>query len=289
MSPKRVHRARPLRPPRRPRDASPDDIKRAYRRKAREHHPDAGGDEEAFKQITHAYQVLSDPQKRARYDRFGDDGTPSSRGAGGPFFGAGFGGIGDVIDAFFGSAFSRRWRSRAAALPAGPRRARPGGAELEDVATGVQHEVEIEVASTCDVCDGAGLGVGRRARVACAPAGAPGRSSGWCAPPSGRWPPPVRAPSAPGRAVTVSDPCRRLRGEGRRVERRTLTIEVPPGVDDGDRLRVSGAGEAGRRGAPAGDLYVEVRVAPHEVFERHGHDLLADVSVPSPRRRSAAR
>jgi molecular chaperone DnaJ len=160
------------------RDASDTDIKRAYRRKAREHHPDAGGDEEAFKQITHAYQVLSDPEKRARYDRFGDDGTPGTRGAGGDPFGfgsAGFGGIGDVIDAFFGSAFSGGGGGR------GPQRSQPGRdvlapAELtlEEVATGVQHPVEIEVASTCEVCDGAGSASGA-APVACSTCGGAGQ------------------------------------------------------------------------------------------------------------------
>jgi molecular chaperone DnaJ len=264
------------------RDASDTDIKRAYRRKAREHHPDAGGDEEAFKQITHAYQVLSDPEKRARYDRFGDDGTPGTRGAGGDPFGfgsAGFGGIGDVIDAFFGSAFSGGGGGR------GPQRSQPGRdvlapAELtlEEVATGVQHPVEIEVASTCEVCDGAGSASGA-APVACSTCGGAGQVQRVVRTAFGQMATASPCPACEGAGRTVSDPCEGCGGEGRRVERRTLTIEVPPGVDDGDRLRVSGAGEAGRRGAPPGDLYVEVRVAPHDVFERHGHDLLADVTV----------
>jgi molecular chaperone DnaJ len=265
-----------------PRDASDADIKRAYRRKAREHHPDAGGDEEAFKQVTHAYQVLSDPQKRARYDRFGDDDTPGSRGAGqDPFgFGAGgFGGIGDVIDAFFGSAFGGGGGGR------GPQRTQPGRdvlapAELtlEEVATGVQHQVEIEVASVCDECDGGGSASGA-APSACDTCGGAGQVQRVVRTAFGQMATAGACPRCEGSGRTVSDPCRGCGGEGRRAEKRTVTIEIPPGVSDGDRLRVSGAGEAGRRGAPAGDLYVEVRVAPHDVFERDGYDLLADVTV----------
>jgi molecular chaperone DnaJ len=259
------------------RDASPDEIKRAYRRKAREHHPDAGGDEEAFKQITHAYQVLSDPQSRMRYDRFGDDGTPSSRG--GDPFGGGFGGIGDVIDAFFGSAFSQGGGGGRARSQPGRDVLVPLELELEDVAVGVQREIEVEVATTCDACDGAGSASGA-APARCRACGGAGQVQRVVRTAFGQMATASPCPQCAGAGHVVSDPCNGCAGEGRRVERRTLTVEVPPGVDDGDRLRVTGAGEAGRRGAPAGDLYVELRVADHEVFERHGHDLLADVSVP---------
>lgn len=261
------------------RDASPDEIKRAYRRKAREHHPDAGGDESTFKQVTHAYQVLSDPQARMRYDRFGDDGTPSTRG-GDPFAGGGFGGIGDVIDAFFGSAFSQ------GATGGRPRSQQPGRdvlvpleLELEEVATGVERELEVEVASTCEACGGAGSASGA-APTRCRGCGGAGQVQRVVRTAFGQMATATPCPECGGGGHTVSDPCGSCSGEGRRVERRTLTIEVPSGVDDGDRLRVTGAGEAGRRGAPSGDLYVELRIADHEVFERHGHDLLADVTVP---------
>jgi molecular chaperone DnaJ len=264
------------------REASSDDIKRAYRRKAREHHPDAGGDEEDFKQITHAYQVLSDPEKRVRYDRFGDDGTPNTRG-GDPFGGfgggGGFGGIGDVIDAFFGSAFGGGGGG-------GPRRTQPGRdvlvqlqLELEDVATGVQRPVEVEVAVGCDACDGAGSASGAAA-TRCETCGGAGQVQRVVRTAFGQMATASPCPRCDGGGRTVDDPCTACGGEGRRLERRTLTVEVPPGVDDGDRLRVTGAGEAGRRGAPSGDLYVELRIAPHEVFERVGHDLVADVTVP---------
>lgn len=260
------------------RDASPDEIKRAYRRKARQHHPDAGGDESTFKQVTHAYQVLSDPQARMRYDRFGDDGTPSTRG-GDPFAGGGFGGIGDVIDAFFGSAFSQGATGGRARTQPGRDVLVPLELELEDVATGVERELEVEVASTCEACGGAGSASGA-APTRCRGCGGAGQVQRVVRTAFGQMATATPCPECDGGGHMVSDPCGSCGGEGRRVERRTLTIEVPPGVDDGDRLRVTGAGEAGRRGAPSGDLYVELRIADHEVFERHGHDLLADVTVP---------
>ncbi|MTV26321.1 molecular chaperone DnaJ [Nitriliruptoraceae bacterium ZYF776] len=267
------------------RDATPDQIKRAYRRAAREHHPDAGGDEETFKQVTHAYQVLTDPQKRERYDRFGDDGTPGSRGGGDPFGGfgsAGFGGIGDVIDAFFGSAFG----GSAAGGGGRSRRAQPGRDVLvpvqltfEEVATGVRREVDVEVARGCEVCGGSGSASGAPPS-ACATCGGVGQVQRVVRTAFGQLATAAPCSACQGAGVRVEDPCTGCGGEGRRSERRTLTVEVPPGVDTGDRLRVSGAGEAGRQGAPAGDLYVEIRLVEHELYERDGRDLLAEVAVP---------
>jgi molecular chaperone DnaJ len=266
-----------------PRDASPEDIKRAYRRRAREHHPDAGGDEEAFKQVTHAFQVLSDPETRLRYDRFGDDGTPRSRGAGQDpfgFGGTGFGGIGDVIDAFFGSAFG-------GASPGGNAgRSKAGrdvlvGVELtlEEVVTGVRREVEVEVASVCDQCGGAGSADGSPPGHCGTCAGA-GQVQRVVRTAFGQLATASPCPTCAGSGRTVTDPCTGCGGQGRRTRRRTLGVDVPPGVDHGDRLRVTGAGEAGRQGAASGDLYVEIRLLDHALYERDGRDLLAEVAVP---------
>lgn len=266
-----------------PRDASDDDLKRAYRRQARAHHPDAGGDEETFKQITHAYQVLSDPQRRARYDRFGDDGTPSGRGGGDPFgFGAaGFGGIDDVIDAFFGSAFGAR-----PGAATGRARSRPGrdvlvGVQLtlEEVVTGVHREVEVEVAVGCETCGGSGSASGAGA-TRCATCGGAGQVQRVVRTAFGQMASASACPDCQGTGRQVGDPCTGCGGEGRRVQKRTLGVDIPPGVDEGDRLRVNGAGEAGRQGAPPGDLFVEIRLDPHAVFERDGRDLLAEVTIP---------
>jgi molecular chaperone DnaJ len=264
------------------RDASDEDIKRAYRRKAREHHPDAGGDEEAFKQVTHAYQVLSDPQRRARYDRFGDDGTPRTRGAGDPFGfgGAGFGGINDVIDAFFGSAFG------ASGGGGTQRRTQPGrdvlvvvDLTLEEVVTGATREVEVDVAVVCDDCDGSGSGDGAGA-VRCATCGGAGQVQRVVRTAFGQLATAAPCTACQGTGRTVGTPCTGCRGEGRRQVRRTVTVEVPAGLEDGDRIPLRGQGEAGRQGAPPGDLYVQVRVAAHELFERRGRDLVAEVRVP---------
>jgi molecular chaperone DnaJ len=268
-----------------PRDASSEDVKRAYRRKAREHHPDAGGDEEAFKQVTHAYQVLSDPERRLRYDRFGDDGTPSSRGAGQDpfgFGGAGFGGISDVIDAFFGSAFG----GGAATGGTGRGRSQPGrdvlvGVELtlEEVVAGVHREVEVEVATACDQCGGHGSASGAPAGHCDTCAGA-GQVQRVVRTAFGQLASASPCPTCKGTGRTVTDPCTGCGGEGRRTQRRTLGVDVPAGVDHGDRLRVAGAGEAGRQGAPAGDLFVEIQLVDHELYERDGRDLVAEVAVP---------
>jgi molecular chaperone DnaJ len=264
-----------------PRHATTEEVKRAYRRKAREHHPDAGGDEEAFKQVTHAYQVLSDPERRARYDRFGDDGTPGTRGAGDPFgFGAGFGGINDVIDAFFGSSFGT------GARPGGARRNQPGrdvlvvvDLTLEEVVTGVQRDVEVDVAVACDTCTGSGSSDGAGA-VRCSSCGGAGQVQRVVRTAFGQLATAAPCAACQGTGRTIGSPCPDCAGEGRRAHRRTLTVDVPAGLEDGDRIPVRGEGEAGRQGAPPGDLYVQVRVAPHAVYERRGRDLVAEVRVP---------
>ena len=260
------------------RTASPEEIKRAYRRKAREHHPDAGGDEETFKRITHAYQVLSDPEKRARYDRFGDDGTPGSRGSSDPF---GFGGIGDVIDAFFGSG-----ASGAAGFGGGARRSNPGrdvlvvvDLTLEDVVDGVHREVEVDVARSCDDCGGSGSADGA-GPSRCNECGGAGQVQRVVRTAFGQLATASACPACGGTGRRVVDPCPSCRGEGRRPTTRTLGIDVPAGLEDGDRIPLRGEGESGRQGSAAGDLYVQVRVAPHEVFERDGRNLAAEVTVP---------
>ncbi len=269
-----------------PPDASDADIKRAYRTKAREHHPDAGGDEETFKQVTHAFQVLSDRDKRARYDRFGDDDTSGSHGAGADpfgFGGAGFGGIGDVIDAFFGAGFG----GGGGAARGGARRRPTGGRDvlvgveltLEDVVTGTHRDVEVEVASVCEVCGGSGSASGAPAGH-CDTCAGPGQVQQVVRTAFAQLATAGACPSCNGTGRTVQDPCTGCDGEGRRTERRTLGVDVPAGVDHGGRLRVTGAGEAGRQGAPAGDLFVEIQLADHDVFERRGRDLVAEVALP---------
>ncbi len=267
-----------------PADASADEIKKAYRRRARELHPDAGGDEEQFKAVQAAYTVLGDPAKRERYDRFGDDGTHATRGNGDPFgFGsAGFGGINDVIDAFFGTAFGGG-DPRGGGGRRGPQHGRhvlvPTEITLEEVITGVQKPVSVEVATPCDTCGGSGSASGA-GPTTCTTCGGRGQVQRIVRTAFGQLATAAACGDCQGTGHRVTDPCPTCAGEGRAVTKRTVTVEIPPGVSEGDRLRVAGAGEAGRNGAPAGDLLVEIRVAEHARFDRDGRTLWGDLSVP---------
>ncbi len=258
------------------RDATEDDIKRAYRKRARSSHPDAGGDEDEFKSITHAYEVLSDRERRARYDRFGDDGTTATRGQGDPF-GAGFGGLGDVIDAFFGQAFGGGPGGRPRDT-AGRDVLRPTSLTLEEVAAGVRRTVDLDVATSCDDCGGIGSTTG--GSETCPECHGRGQVQRIVRTAFGQLSSASACPRCHGDGVLVTDPCPSCSGQGRVRQRREVTVDIPPGVNEGDRLRVTGQGEAGQRGARAGDLYVEIRVAPHELFERDGRDLWAELAVP---------
>jgi molecular chaperone DnaJ len=258
-------------------DADENEIKRAYRRKARELHPDAGGDSEAFKELTAAYEVLKNPAARANYDRFGDP-----RGAGGlgadPF--AGFGDLSDLINAFLGGGFEARGGGgRPSRRAAGRDAVVDVVLTLEEAAAGVRREVEVQLSRPCETCAGSGASPGTRPSTCptCAGRGAVQQvarsifgqmlTTGTC-------------PDCRGTGERISDPCADCRGEGRRELTELVAVDVPPGVDDGTRLRVSGRGEAGRRGGRSGDLYVRVRVTPHEVFQRDGDDLHCELRLP---------
>lgn len=269
------------------RSASEEEIKRAYRRRARELHPDAGGDEAEFKELTRAYEVLSDPTKRRRYDTFGDDG--GRRAGGDPFgFGAeGFGGLSDVIDAFFGGGgggfgggFQSGRTRRGSSRQPGRDVAVAVEVELEDLVEGVEREIEVEVASVCDACEGSGSREGGGSPVRCDTCGGAGQVQRVMRSAFGQVATARPCPDCRGSGEQIGDPCAECHGEGRRAERRRITVQVPAGVEHGDRLRVSGQGEAGRRGAASGDLYVEVHVAPHDTFVREGRDVACEISVP---------
>ena len=267
-------------------DAATEEVKRAYRRKAREHHPDAGGDAEVFKEVTRAYEVLSDPERRARYDRFGDDGSSrSSQGGqgGGDAFGFG-GGIGDVLDAFFGAGAGAGFGG--AGFGGEARRERTGrdvlvGVELtlEEVLTGVTRRVNVEVATACETCAGNGSADGA-APVRCTTCGGSGRVQRMVRTPLGRMATATGCSACGGTGRSIADACVDCRGEGRRVSSRELDIEIPAGLEDGDRIPQKGQGEAGRQGARAGDLYVQVQVAGHPTLVRDGRSLHTRVRIP---------
>ena len=263
------------------RDASPDDVKRAYRRLARQLHPDTNPDPTAsdrFKAIAQAYEVLSDPDKRARYDRFGPEGV--NVGAGDPF-GFGGGGINDIFDAFFGggSPFGGGARQRG---PTGP----PRGADLEVVADltfeeaifGARHPVDVRTAVPCETCEATGAKPGTEA-ITCVECAGLGQVQRVRQSFIGQMVSTTVCPRCGGQGRVIPDPCDDCGGEGRRIEERTYTVDIPAGVDTGSTLRLTGRGAGGPRGGGNGDLYVHVRVAPHERFVRDGLDLRCDLPV----------
>ncbi|MGH2729150.1 MAG: molecular chaperone DnaJ [Actinomycetota bacterium] len=254
------------------RNASSDEIKRAYRRLARAHHPDANRDdpdaEERFKEITRAYEVLSDGHKRSRYDTFGDE----RAGAGGF---SDFGGISDLFASFFGGAAGPRTR--------GPAR----GADvlaaveltLEEAAVGVEREIEISTLAECPECEGSGAAAGTFP-TRCSECGGAGELRQVRRTVFGNVMTATTCHRCGGSGEEVVERCKRCGGNGRLEVGDTLTVRIPAGVDDGAQLRVTGRGEAGVRGGMSGDLYVEIRIATHPVWRRVGDDLGCEVPVP---------
>ena len=264
------------------RDATPDELKRAYRRLARELHPDTNPDptaEDRFKEIGLAYEVLADPERRRRYDRFGPEGAARGQGSD-PGFG---GGLGDIFDAFFGGGSGGPFGSGGARGRTGP----PVGADMEmtvdvtfeEAVFGVAKDVTLRAPVACSTCDASGAAPGTSPER-CGECGGSGQvrrvrqsilgqmvSAGPC-------------PRCGGAGQTVAQPCPDCRGEGRRTEERSYTVDMPAGIDHGNTLRLSGRGAAGPRGGPNGDLYVHVRVRPHPRFTRDGLDLVHELHLP---------
>jgi molecular chaperone DnaJ len=258
-------------------DATADDIKRAYRRLARQLHPDTNDDpaaEARFKEVAVAYEVLSDPEKRQRYDRFGPDGV----GAGG-FPGAG-GGINDIFDAFFGgnSPFGGGGRRGPTGPPRGPDLEVVADLTFEAAVFGTRHPVEVRTAVACDACGASGAKPGT-APMTCLECAGVGQVQRVRQSFLGQMVTNSICPRCNGQGQVISDPCTSCSGEGRTVEERTYTVDIPAGVDTGSTLRLTGRGAVGPRGGANGDLYVHVRVQPHDRFTRNGFDLLCDLPV----------
>jgi molecular chaperone DnaJ len=263
------------------RDADLSDIKRAYRRLARQLHPDANpGDptaESRFKEVTQAYAVLSDSEARARYDRYGPEGVQGP--SGDPF---GFGNVNDIFEAFFGgNPFGGGRNGRRAGPPRGNDLEVVLDLDFEAAVFGGDHEVSVRSAVTCDVCDGSGAAEGTDVQT-CSTCDGVGQVQRVRQSILGQMVTATTCPTCGGFGEVVATPCTRCRGEGRVTEAREYTIHVPEGVDDGTTLRLSGRGGVGPRGGPAGDLYVHVRVRPHDRFRRDGDTLLSEVSISIP-------
>ena len=253
------------------RDASENDLKRAYRQLAMQFHPDKNpGDkaaEERFKQISEAYAILSDPDKRSQYDRFGTVG-----GAGGFE-----GGFGTLFEDIFENFFSGGPRGRRSRVARGEDLQYELKLTLEEVATGIETKVQIPRLEACETCSGTGAEPGTK-RTTCETC----RGQGQVRFNQGFLTVARPCPKCQGSGEIVKDPCKTCRGEGRRRAEHLLNLKIPAGIEDGMQLRVTGEGSSGVHGGPPGDLYVLVRIREHGVFARNGADLFCDLPVSFP-------
>ena len=257
------------------RDATQDDIRKAYRRLAREHHPDVNEDPEAerrFKEINLAYQTLSDPARRRQYDLFGGEGLSPDM--------FGFGDLGDIVEAFFGASPFGRARTRRRT-----RTVRGSDVRLtlqltfEEAVFGSTKEVAVRALRLCDRCQGTGAEPGTLPSR-CSTCGGSGEVSDVRRSVFGTVMTSRTCPRCEGTGEEIASPCGRCRGDGRVPAERSVAVEIPAGVADGMELRMEGAGEDGRAGGPPGDLYLALAVDPHPVFERRGQDLVGVLEVP---------
>lgn len=255
-------------------------IKKAYRKLAMKYHPDQNpGNQEAeekFKEAAEAYEVLGNPEKRSRYDQFGHNAFKQQGGFGG---GQGFGDINDIFDSFgdiFGDIFGGggRQRSRRDGPRQGANLRYMMRVDLKNAVEGCQEEIEFDADSSCGSCSGSGSAPGSSPETCktCAGKGQVVRTQGFFSVAT-------TCPSCNGRGQTITNPCKTCDGSGRENKKRKIKVKVPPGVDTGTRLRISGEGEGGYRGGPAGDLYVEIIVNEDPLFTREGNDLVGQVEI----------
>lgn len=267
------------------RNATDQDLKSAFRKLAKDHHPDRNpGDIDAelkFKELNEAYEILKDPQKRAAYDRFGH--AAFDGGMGGRAGGAGFGpdfasSMSDIFDDLFGEFMGGRRSGGSQQRRSGRER----GADLrynmeitlDDAFAGKTAQVRVPTSVTCETCSGSGAKAGTKP-VTCGTCGGAGKVRAS----QGFFTIERTCPTCQGRGETIADPCSACNGAGRVVRERTLSVNIPAGVEDGTRIRLSGEGEAGVRGGPAGDLYIFLSIKPHEFFQRDGADVFCRVPI----------
>jgi len=261
------------------RDADEKAIKKAYRRLAMKYHPDRNSDDpeavDKFKEATEAYEVLADEEKRAAYDRFGHAGVDPQMGGGGGGFQGGAGNFSDIFGDMFGDIFGG----------GGGGRGGRGGAQrgsdlryqldldLEDAVRGTSVKIKVPTLEECGHCHGSGSEDGKAETCGtCNGMGQVRMQQGFFAIQQ-------TCPTCHGAGQVIKNPCKKCHGEGRVQNSKTLEVKIPAGVDTGDRIRLSGEGEAGRMGGPTGDLYVQVNVRPHPIFERDGSNLYCEVPV----------
>jgi molecular chaperone DnaJ len=265
-----------------PRDASEEEIKRAFRRAAQRHHPDVDtseGAEERFKELNEAYRVLGDKQRRSAYDMFGHAGVGGAAGGGFEGFGGGFGPFGDIFDAFFGgSPTGARQRRR---VVAGADLRYDLSIDFAEAMSGVTHEISFPTLVTCDVCDGSGGEPGTEPET-CPECNGSGERRRVSQTILGQMVNITACPRCNGEGRIIGTPCHNCHGDGRVRQERTLQVTVPAGIDSGQRIALEGQGESGPRGGPAGDLYVVVTVRDHPQLVRRGTELYHELPVTFP-------
>jgi molecular chaperone DnaJ len=262
------------------RDASEDEIRKAYRRLAMKHHPDRNpedkGSEDKFKEAKEAYEVLTDAKKRAAYDQFGHAGVDPSMGFGaaGARGGDGFGGFADAFGDIFGEIFGAQRGGRGNGVYRGADLRYNLELALEDAARGTEAKIRIPTLESCETCHGSGAKPGTQPKQCgtCHGRGEVRVSQGFFSIQQ-------TCPACHGTGKVISDPCATCHGAGRVKNHKTLSVKIPAGVDQDDRIRLAGEGEAGMNGGPAGDLYVVVNLKPHAVFQREGADLHCEMPI----------
>lgn len=259
-----------------PRNASTEEIKRAFRRLAMKYHPDRNkeaGAEAKFKELGEAYEVLSDPEKRAAYDRYGHAGLQGLE-FGRPFEGFDFGGFGDIFDAFFGGTSAQRRRQ----AQRGADRRVDIEIDFEEAAFGCEREIEVSRIELCSRCGGKGAEPGSQlARCpTCEGSGEVRRVQRSF---FGQFVNVATCSQCGGEGLIISEPCKDCHGSGRQRRKRKLAVKIPAGVDNGSQMRLSGEGDAGLNGGSPGNLYVVINVRPHPVFQRQNDDLIYDLDI----------
>lgn len=263
-------------------NASPEEIKKAYRQMAKKYHPDVNKEDEnateKFKEVAEAYEILGDDQKKATYDRFGHDAFDPTKGGAGGFggFGEGAGGFGDIFDLLFGGAGGGQRRRT------GPQRGSDREVRLdinfEDAVFGMEKDFEIQRVEKCAQCKGNGAEPGSPIKT-CPQCQGAGQVRSSQSTPFGRFETVKPCSRCQGEGKIIEKPCTACKGSGQAKKKRTINVRIPAGIDTGSRLRMQGEGEAGVNGGPAGDLYITIVVKPHERFSRDGYTLICNIEL----------
>ena len=269
------------------RDATKDEIKSAFRKKARQYHPDvnkAPDAEEKFKELGKAYETLMDAQKREMYDRYGEEGLKNAGyNTSGPFD-FGFGNLNDIFESFFGGMADFTGMNGYSSDPNAPQKGENLRLDVsltfEEAVFGVQKQVVIEKLEKCDECDGTGAQKGSETKT-CPTCKGKGQIAQTTRTMLGSFTQVSVCPNCHGKGKIIDKPCKKCHGSGLAKKEKTLTVTIPAGVDNGSKIRISSEGDAGQNGGPNGDLYIVLHVEPHKIFKRDGFDVYSEVEINS--------